>query len=284
MREPSDAIERMLAKLGIKLTTPPEPQPKVKSAVQLLREQGWIITSDTVDGWPCAEKPGEHDCCHGLIFARNGRGHESTLRCKVCFDAARMQVVHEQDAEPAATNSGFLEMFIPKLTPPRLPAQRQLTAVPPTIEAECSERKAPKPERDVGDILPPEKLRDYLKWTEVVTDRTMNPGLRTRVTRMFRYGGVARYSAEDYREKLVEVRHEKWELKHGHCHNFGRDPCDGSCGHDQDECDGHVVNLTDAGVLDLVGCAIYSLTGDEHYGRSDDNGCPNAVRERMYAA
>jgi hypothetical protein len=36
-------------------------------------------------------------------------------------------------------------------------------------------------------------------------------------------------------------------------------------------------------VLDLMGCAIFALTGNERFGRND-SGAPNAVYEGMYAA
>ena len=68
---------------------------------QLLWDQGWIVTTD--EGWPCAEKLGEHNCDAGMIFAPDERGHEFTLRCKVCLDAAR-RAQPEQQAEPATTH------------------------------------------------------------------------------------------------------------------------------------------------------------------------------------
>jgi hypothetical protein len=280
-------IERMLAKLGIKLTPPPEPQPKpkVKSAVLLLRERGWIVTTD--GGWPCAEKPGEHNCEGGLIFARDERGHESTLRCKVCLDAERQrQQAQPEEWRESTVGFGFglLDMFnltprLPAFVPPQLPGPR-------TIEAEWAESKpaAQLPaQRDVGDIMPEAMLRECIKSTEVVTDRTMDSELRKRAIRMLRYGNVARYGADAFGKALLDARRERWLAKHGCCHVDGDDTCDGSCGHDPDECDGHVLNLTDKGVLDLLGCAIYSLTGNEHYGRHD-SGAPNAVYERLYAA
>jgi hypothetical protein len=283
-------IERMLAKIGVKLTLPPEPEPKpkVKSAVQLLREEGWIITTD--GGWPCAEKPGEHNCDGGLIFARDERGHESTLRCKVCLDAKRQAQPVEQ-AEPAATHTrsgGFnvMEMssdifgdMIAAALRPRLPVFVTPQLPGRTIEAECSERKPP----NAGDVLPPKMYADCRKWIGVNTDtrpELWSGETSRQINKMLRWSGVARYGAEALRVELAEARRERWMTNHGHCHDG---PCDGTRGHACDECDGMVMDVTDKGVLDPLGCAIYALTGDEHYGRND-SGCPNAVHERMYAA
>jgi hypothetical protein len=290
--------ERMLAKIGVKLNPPPEPEPKpkVKSAVQLLMEQGWIITTD--GGWRCAEKPGEHNCEDGLIVAPDERGHKFTMRCRVCLDAARQeQAQPEERADSTAIGSGHGVMEMCRELFGAALGMRQLTAGSRTIEAEWAEPKPAaqlqlsagsperrRPQRDAGEALPPKMYADCRKWIGVNTDtrpESWSGETSRQIDKMLRWSGVARYGAEALRVELVEAKRERWSTNHGHCHDG---PCDGSCGHDRDECDGHVVNLTDAGVLDLVGCAIYSLTGDEHYGRSDDNGCPNAVRERMYAA
>jgi hypothetical protein len=142
------AIDRMLAKIGVKLNPPPEPKPKVKSAVQLLREGGWIITTD--DGWACAEKPGEHNCDGGVIFARDERGHEFTLRCKVCLDAARQPQPVEQEAEPATVEIAAGDFFGSDSLP-QLPAFVQ-RALPASVIDDsfggfnaCPDAKRPEP-------------------------------------------------------------------------------------------------------------------------------------------
>ncbi|MFZ1009862.1 MAG: hypothetical protein WAN65_23700, partial [Candidatus Sulfotelmatobacter sp.] len=264
-----------------------------------------------------AAEPPNHDdcdCVEGWLCVTDAKGH---VRVKPCGRLAawrkwQAQQEPEQIAPPASVTSAppfdFWDM-LPSLNP----TQRQLPAgdtfdevfgpspyvraiegewAEPSsqlvdhsgrqaVQAQLSGRRPAQ--RDVGDVLPPKFYADCIKWLAVVADvrwECLDKETRRRVDGMMREGGVARYGAEALRVELVEARRERWMTNHSHCHDG---PCDGTCGHACDECDGIVMDVTDKGVLDLLGCAIYALTGDEHYGRND-SGCPNAVHERMYAA
>jgi hypothetical protein len=117
---------------------------------------------------------------------------------------------------------------------------------------------------------------------------------RMRVNGMLRKGGVASFGADRFHKAMRDAISEQWELKHGTCHDHCTcdcdhcecdGTCDGSCGHDRDECDGCSQYIdTDKALLDLVGCATHLLNGDDRFGRNRGNWCPNAVYEDTYAA
>lgn len=281
VREPSDAIERMLAKLGIKLTPPPEPEPKpkVKSAVQLLRERGWIVTTDS--GWPCAEKPGEHNCEGGCIFARDERGHESMLRCKVCFDAERQAQPVEQ-AEPAATHTrsgGFnvMEMSrdifgdmiaaasrprLPAFVPPQLPGSR-------TIEAEEPRRHSR------AKALPPLKPGEFAACWCVIQNRCRGLVIRGQPLESRRVNGLLKL-AKDEGFLRGDVDLDDFDV-------FLREFADA---HVQR----HGVSITDKQMSGLISDALREVLGhdedDSVLGRmgpeSDFPGCPRAVYARTH--
>jgi hypothetical protein len=263
------------------------------------------------------------DCIEGWLYVTDAKGHTRVKPCGrlAAWLEWQAQQEPEQIAPLASVTSvppfDFFRDMLPSLNSTR----RQLSAGDTfddvfgpsphvrTIEGELAEPKqladslpslccgrnpggrgghvgfvSPAPLRDAGEVLPPKMLADCRKWIAVNADvmwERLDTETRKRVDGMLREGGVARYGAEALRVELVEARRDQWMTRHGHCH--GREPCDGTCGHDQDECDGRVINVSDKGVLDLVGCAIYALTGDERFGRHD-SGAPNAVYERMCAA
>jgi hypothetical protein len=98
---------------------------------------------------------------------------------------------------------------------------------------------------------------------------------------MLQAGRVARYGPDQFHRAMRDVQREQWELKHGNCHDHG-EVCDGTCGCDRDECDGYPEYIDSSQALDLVGCAVYVLTGDERFGRDPNTNCPNPIYQRMY--
>jgi hypothetical protein len=269
---------RMLAKIGVKLNPPPEPKPKVKSAVQLLREGGWIITTD--DGWACAEKPGEHNCDGGVIFARDERGHESTMRCKVCLDAKRQ--AQPEQAEPAATRTrsgGFnvMEMSrdifgdmiaaasrpqLPTFVPPQLPGR--------TIEAEESPRRHSR-----AKALPPLTPEEFADCWSVIRNRCRGLVIRGQPLESRRVNGLLKLAKDegflrrdvDLDDFDVFLR----EFAHAHIERRG-------------------VSITAKQVSGLISDSLREVLGhdddDSMMGRmgpeSDFPGCPRAVYARTH--
>jgi hypothetical protein len=103
-------------------------------------------------------------------------------------------------------------------------------------------------------------------------------------------------NGDDFHRAMRDVIYEKWELKHGDCHDrLGYDiydecdgSCDGSCGHgdtmaERDECDGCLDISDDKKLLDVVGQAVGRLADerdrDTRCGVCPDNGCARAVYE-----
>ncbi len=280
VREPSDAIERMLAKLGIKLTPPPEPElkPKAKSAVQLLRERGWIVTTDS--GWPCAEKPGEHNCEGGCIFARDERGHESMLRCKVCFDAERQAQPVEQ-AEPAATHTrsgGFnvMEMssdifgdMIAAASRPRLPA-----FVTPQLPGRTIEAEEPPRRHSRAKALPPLTPEEFADCWASIQNRCRGLVLSGPPLASRRVNGLLKLAKDEgFLRRDVDL--DDFDV-------FLREFADA---HVQR----HGVSITDKQVSGLISDALREVLGhddDSMLGRmgpeSDFPGCPRAVYARTH--
>jgi hypothetical protein len=271
-------IERMLAKLGIKLTPPPEPEPKPKSAVQLLRERGWIITSD--DGWACAEKPGEHNCDGGYILAPDGRGHKSMLRCKVCFDAERQAQPVEQ-AEPATRSGGFnvMEMssdifreMIAAASRPRLPAFVPLQLPGPrTIEAEEPPRRQSR-----AKALPPLTPEEFADCWAIIRNRCRGLVIRGQPLESRCVNGLLKLAKDEgFLRRDVDLDDFDVFLR--------------------EFADAHVqrrgVSITDKQVSGLVSDALREVLGhDDDSGNmlgrmgpeSDFPGCPRAVYARTH--
>jgi hypothetical protein len=243
----------------------------------------------------------------GFVEYLDQRGNRRLRECPECRAAMAAKQAHQQADEETARQREFAaaQRTRPLFDFSAFNFGDMFTSRParpsaPVVEVQWSESKPPAPARQriAGDVLPPKMYADCWKWIAVHTNlyrEGWDEETRKRVDGMLQKGGVARFGAEEFRKAIVDVLAEQWERKHAHCHDHctcGCDPCqcqdglcDGTCGHDEDECNGMPQCIHEPKrLLDLVGHALQWLRQDEKFGRDFNNGCPNPVYQQMYAA
>ena len=250
------------------------------------------------------EAPPTHNdctCVQGWLYMQDDKGRTVTKRCKRWLAWVKYQQAVEKEAAEAAEETrlraqggpfSFFSFDIfarPSAAPALPPAPASPPAQTRTIEGEWRERPpVPAPDRDPGDIMSAAMFAEC--WTAItlvcdVTTTWWDESTRKRVNGLLRKGEVARFGAERFHKALYHVCLDQWEIKHGNCRECmgDDDGCDGSCGHNPDECNGPACHEPKR-LLDLVGHAIQHLRQDAQFGRDCDTGCPNPIYRRMYAA
>lgn len=253
------------------------------------------VCSEPADVPEPAEPPTHDDCgcIGGFLIVADAEGRTGTKRCERYFTWRKWQAAEEKAKREAERQQEFAatpffdllntDLFGTRSRTPALPALPPA----PVIEVEWRDPKpsAPVRQREAGEVIPAAMYRELWKRLETESGVFMDDwdkDTRIRVDGMLRKGGVARFGTDRFHRALKDAISEQWESKHGHCHED--DGCDGSCGHNPDQCDGFPDYIdTPKALLDLVGNAVQLLTGDERFGRNRGNRCPNAVEE-MYAA
>lgn len=246
-------------------------------------EHGWRIT-DREHVWQCPYCRAREHGCVGREYSKTekrliaSRDEHGEIVLKPCPQCAAEYEAKRREAE--GRNGMFAGWTFAKPSTPALP--------PAAIEGEWRESKKPAAsvrERAVGDVLPPAMYNEYWKRIEIeinIFRADLDKSTRKRIDGML-HGGVAKFGPDRFHEAMRDAQRERWETKHGRCHE-GED-CDGSCGHDFDECGGYATHFqNDKALLDMIGNAIQLLRDDGRFGRSADNNCPNAVYGRMYPA
>jgi hypothetical protein len=254
---------------------------------------------------PAESWPPTHDnctCVQGWLYVQyvqNGKEHTGTKRCQRELAWAKyQQVVAKEAAEEAekarlrAQCGSFsffsFDIFARPSAAPALPPAPSPPAQTRTIEGQWRESKppAPQPQRVAGDVMSPKMYRDLWDRIETESRRPWGSLVSKRIDGMLRKGEVAKFGAERFEKALRHVFLDQWEIKHGKCIDCkGEDGCDGSCGHNTDDCetpgccDGDEKRL-----LDAIGHAIQWLRQDEKFGRDFNTGCPNPIYQRMFAA
>jgi hypothetical protein len=231
----------------------------------------------------------EHGCFEGIILFLDG-GKVRRAACERCRlenaqkkqeletarqaaeEAARAKREFEERKRAAAGTLlwgglNFADIFQhPQSSVPHLPAA-------PVLDVP----KLDMPPRTLPTYqIPPKIFARLWHWIACETNRRRDgwdQSTQRRVNGMLRQlpGGI---DPDDFHSAMCDVIREKWQAKHGHCHDHctcSYDPCecqsgcDGSCGHDPDECNGCVYewNITDKKLLDLIGRAV-GILNDEH--------------------